>query len=325
MKRNAIISIIIACFLGVQISVAASFSDVSPTNPNYNAIEYLKTKGIVKGYADGSFKPTQPVNRAEALKMIFIAAGITPETPTVSYFPDIKLGDWFAPYIMTGKKKNIVNGDSTTGLFGAGRTVIKAEFLKMLLLSFNKDISKHLNTTGVSADVPDSAWFKPYMSYSKAINIIIPNAENQLLPSKTLSRGECAEIIYQLLLIEKGGNVQKLLNLTESSLISVLLSLSVDDVVNAKLGVQNAVAYSQNALNAAPNEGIVKAAHEISLAMQDLVLGYEAGLVQDWTKVTTYANAAKIKAGTAYNYNNSTQAIGKKIKSYADSLLSQRK
>jgi len=94
-------------------------------------------------------------------------------------------------------------------------------------------------------------------------------------------------------------------------------------VVTAQSEVQNAVTYSSNALKLLPNQGIIKAAHEISLAMKDLVDAYEAGLVQDWEKVKTYSNNAKTKAGNAYNYSNSTQSIGKKIKSYADSILSQ--
>lgn len=315
-------------FIGVSLFFstgvfAASFADVSPTHPHYAAIEFLKSKNIIKGYASGEFRPDQAVNRVEALKMIFTAAGITATIPSASQFSDVALDSWFAPYVMTGKSKNIVNGDGTTGKFVPERAVKKAEFLKMLLLSFEKDISKHLKKTNVAEDVADGAWYVPYMSYAKAINIITPNADNKLYPEKSLTRADCAEIIYQLLLIEKGGDTQKLLNLTEASLISVILSLSTDDISKAKTEVQNAVTYSKNALSATPNEGIVKAAHEISLAMKDLVDGYEAGLVKDWKKVKILADSAKQKAGTAYNYNTSTQAIGKKIKIYADSLLSQ--
>lgn len=326
MKRIFVsFSLFIASFVFIGNTFAASFIDVSPTHPNYNAIEFLKSKSIIKGYADGSFKPNQEVNRVEALKMIFTAAGISTTIPTVSQFPDVSLDTWFAPYVMTGKSKNIINGDSATGNFAPSRTVKKVEFVKMLLLSFQKDVSKHLNKTGVATDVSDGAWYIPYVSYAKTINIIVPNAENKIYPEKTLTRAECAEIIYQLLLIERGGDTQKMLNLTESSLITVLLALNVDDVSKAKTEVENAVAYAKNALQSSPNEPIVKAAHEIALAMHDLVDAYEAGLVQDYKRVQTFANAAKEKAGTAYNYSTSTQPIGKKIKEYAESLLSQVK
>lgn len=326
MKRSFLIASLFVslCFIIPPVH-AASFTDVSPTHANYSAIEFLKSKNIVKGYTDGTFKPGQQVNRVEALKMIFTAAGITANTPSSSQFADVPLDAWFAPYVMTGKSKNIVNGDGTTGNFAPARAVKKAEFIKMLLLSFDKDVSKHLKKTDVAADVADNAWYTPYMSYAKTVKIIVPNADNKLLPEKILSRAECAEIIYQFLLLERGGDLQKMLNLTESSLISTLLSLKTDDIGKAKEYVNNALTYSKNALNVSPNENIVKAAHEISLAMKDLVDGYEAGLVKDFKKVKIFAESAKTKAGTAYNYSTATQNIGKGIKNHADILLTQIK
>jgi len=54
----------------LPISASASFSDVSPSHENYDAIMHVKDKGIVKGYADGTYGPGNNINRAEFTKIV---------------------------------------------------------------------------------------------------------------------------------------------------------------------------------------------------------------------------------------------------------------
>lgn len=61
-------------------STANAFSDVEEGNPYYVSISYLQRHGIINGYSDDSFKPSEEANRAEALKMITIASGLFTET-----------------------------------------------------------------------------------------------------------------------------------------------------------------------------------------------------------------------------------------------------
>ena len=47
----------------------AGFYDVLPTKWSKDQIGYMRKKGIVKEYLDGSFKPNQPVTKAEFAAM----------------------------------------------------------------------------------------------------------------------------------------------------------------------------------------------------------------------------------------------------------------
>lgn len=320
---SAIVISLLCAFAFSFGALGASFSDVSSSHPNYKAIETLANAGVINGYEDGSFQPEKSVNRVEALKMILGAAGITVQSVSDSGFSDVPADQWFSSFVMTAKDKNIVSGDGSTGNFFPARTVQKAEFLKMALLAFGNDVSKHNGRTGVANDVPNDAWFVPYISYARALLIISPDSNNNVYPTKELSRAECAEIIYQILILGNGGDVQKYLRLTESELLNVLLALSTDSVAAARSHVDSAVFYSGLALEQRPNEGVVKAAQTIALALQDLVTAYESGINQDPVKVKEYALLAKEKAGEAYGYSTATQPIGKKIKQYADELIAQ--
>jgi hypothetical protein len=46
------------------------FKDVPETHWAYKAIEELAEKGIINGYEDGTFKPNEPVTRAEIATII---------------------------------------------------------------------------------------------------------------------------------------------------------------------------------------------------------------------------------------------------------------
>jgi len=47
-----------------------TFSDVPENSPYYEAVKTLSQFGFIQGYEDGTFRPDQPVTRAEALKII---------------------------------------------------------------------------------------------------------------------------------------------------------------------------------------------------------------------------------------------------------------
>jgi len=78
-----------AKFPGEAIMGDDCFTDVPAATWYSKYVCFAKEQGILSGYADGSFKPAQSINLAEALK-------ITLET----YFDDIPNvgGDWYQKY-----------------------------------------------------------------------------------------------------------------------------------------------------------------------------------------------------------------------------------
>ena len=42
-----------------------TFSDVTETHPHYTGIEWAAAQGLVQGYPDGTFRPSEPVTRAQ--------------------------------------------------------------------------------------------------------------------------------------------------------------------------------------------------------------------------------------------------------------------
>ncbi len=88
--------------------LTVSYSDTR-NDQWYSAILATATSvGVVEGYGDGSFKPTQGVNRVEFLKMIFATINIDID-PVVTEDPysDVDNLAWYAPYVQYAKEKNL--------------------------------------------------------------------------------------------------------------------------------------------------------------------------------------------------------------------------
>lgn len=310
-------------FFGALAPVSAqTFTDVTESHSSYAAIESLSNLAIINGYGDGSFGPNNPVTRAEATKMILVSAN-KPAEEGEAGFADIPQSAWFSPFILAAKNLGIVKGHGNTGEFRPNNQVTRAEFVKMTLTAFGKDTSKHTNVPSLGPDVNPGDWHLAYMSYAKTIGLVTPSPNGSLFPNTPLNRAECADILYRMIVIERGGETQKQLNIVESKLVSILVNLNNNDVENALADANTAVAAANAALAESPNENLVKAVHSIALGFQELCLGYKAGTEGDSDALNRHANTAKDYAGKAFDYDNSTQPIGKQIKAQADVLLGQ--
>lgn len=328
-KRVALFTTILA-LASPFMSLAATFSDVPESNPDYKAIEYLKAQGFISGYPDGTFKPAQIVNRAEAIKIILSAKGIATKDATTTSFKDVAASDWFAKYVETAKALAIVNGNPD-GTFAPARNVNKVELLKMLLLAYEvKFVNYQPPVKPLYADTPDSKqWYISYLDFAKNVNIISPDSNNNINPSKDLTRGEVASIVYKLVIIIKGGPTQLLLSRAEAALMQAIFDLQANKLDDASADVNNAANLASEALKKSPDETVVQAAVKVISAFDALVSAFKNSAAKK------YEDALK-DAGNAYNLaeaarqinpsvNNLAEQVKSASKSLADNIRSQPK
>lgn len=170
------------------------FPDTDNLKVQGKAAAELFRREVIKGFPDGDFKGQEAVNRAEAAKFLLLAR--YEEIDEIEYrnqFPDIPNNKWYTKFILNAADQNIING-YPDGFFRPSNTVKTAEFLKMLSITF----SLPLNLEHNYSDVDEDDWFSKYAGIAKRYNLF-PERENQLLPSKELSRYETAIAIYQYL------------------------------------------------------------------------------------------------------------------------------
>jgi hypothetical protein len=85
------------------------FSDVPSTHWAYNFVMAAKQAGIIGGYPDGTFKPDNPVTRAEISAMVTSARSWTYSGAGIPFI-DVPQTHWAYSYVMSTKEKNIVGG-----------------------------------------------------------------------------------------------------------------------------------------------------------------------------------------------------------------------
>lgn len=171
------------------------FADVSVDHPYYNAVILLRYQGLLKGYPDNTFRPDQPLNRVEALKLIFELASIDLNTGIApASFTDIEKNTWYTGYLNRAVFLEIVGG-YPDGSFKPSQSVNLVEFLKMLEIAQKADLSKTNLSQIPYGDVRPGEWYSKYVNFAKINGLVDSDASNNIRPAEPLTRGRAAEII----------------------------------------------------------------------------------------------------------------------------------
>jgi hypothetical protein len=136
--RAELAKMLVNCTYGeLAASDVESYSDIDPAA--WYAIYVFKAQklGWIEGYDDGTFRPNNNVNRAEALKMI-LASKIAVELITGGSmdFSDISGEEWFVDYVAYAVAEDIVEGYSD-GTFKPGNPITRAEAAKIISLVYS--------------------------------------------------------------------------------------------------------------------------------------------------------------------------------------------
>lgn len=85
------------------------YPDVPPNSTFYAYIQCLSCRGIITGYPDGTYRPANPVTRAQLAKIVSGAAGFS-EPHTEQTFEDIPVDSTFYIYIERLASRQVMSG-----------------------------------------------------------------------------------------------------------------------------------------------------------------------------------------------------------------------
>ena len=139
-NRAEALKIILNSFPKNDTDLAANkFPDVNEADWFYKFVRIALKNRIIEGYTDGTFKPANQVNFAEALKMGLFAKGIdTEKIEFVDFHPSVKKDDWFAKYFSFGYDKNLFKTDRKGGL-NPIKPLTRGEFVELIYRIKNFD------------------------------------------------------------------------------------------------------------------------------------------------------------------------------------------
>jgi len=241
----AVVTGILVSILNFGVAHAATtFTDVKSTNPYFSAIDWLTQNGVIQGYGDGTFRPNNPVNRAEMLKMIFLADGNEKNADaamaTAQLFPDTSSSAWYAKYVALARQRGTVQG-YPDGTFRPGNNINKAEAYKIVLKEFYNETTMQYaithasipNTGAIPSDVKRTDWFITFVNFAAIKNFYDAGSwtyktnGNPFYAGQNLTRGQLAQLIYRAKAVSDNfpNNIEDPSSLYGSSIIPFNTSL----------------------------------------------------------------------------------------------------
>ena len=107
------------------------FSDVPTNNPFYVYIETAYNRGVISGYADGTFRWGNNVTRGQLAKIVVLSRGWTINTGGGPHFTDVPTSNAFYPYIETAYNRDVIAGYAD-GTFRWGSNATRAQLSKII-------------------------------------------------------------------------------------------------------------------------------------------------------------------------------------------------
>lgn len=107
---------------------APTFSDVPPSHWAYGAIRTAARKCFVSGYKDGTFKPSAPIKRGEALVAIAAGLGLSGEQSVLGAFSDIQeVPLWMRPALAAAVGAGILPNEHPTRRLAVDTNINRGE------------------------------------------------------------------------------------------------------------------------------------------------------------------------------------------------------
>lgn len=127
-----------------SLKAIAAFEDVHKRSWYAKYIAYGLNNKLIEGYSDKTFKPKNPVNQVEALKMIFSTFGIKPEAGLNYSYQDIPADVWYKDIAYTSIYHCIVK-QPKNGKFIPNKIITREEAALLIyrVLKIQDDQSKN--------------------------------------------------------------------------------------------------------------------------------------------------------------------------------------
>lgn len=120
---------------GVQeTEVFKGFSDVPKTHPYYDIIMEMQGEGIIKGYEDNTFRPSQAISRMHVASLLDRAVELEPIRDAVD-FKDVPKTHAYYEIIQKLQRAGIVDGSN--GNYSPNASLTRVQMAKILVNAFD--------------------------------------------------------------------------------------------------------------------------------------------------------------------------------------------
>jgi hypothetical protein len=194
---------------------AISFSDVPADAYFYEPVRYLYCRGVVSGYADGTFRPWNNTTRSQVVKIVVLAQGWQERNPPSPTFSDVPYGSTFYTFIETAFARGVIGGyecgspepcdPQRRPVFRPFNDVTRGQLAKIVVQAAGWPIQNPPSPT--FSDVPHGSTFYTFVETAVQRGILTgytcgspepcdPQRRPVFRPGNPATRGQIAKIVY---------------------------------------------------------------------------------------------------------------------------------
>ncbi len=176
------------------------FADLPQSHWAYAQIEKAVEAGLIKGYDDGTFRPDEPVTRAQFVTMLHRMAG-NPEPAQASAFADVPQTNWAADAVSWAAENGCVKGTSSTAFDPSGN-ITREQAMTILFRYSGGNTGMETMLGGIyNKQFTDStsihSWARPAVYWAVYNGILAGDTASTLAPTKTATRAQTAVIFLR--------------------------------------------------------------------------------------------------------------------------------
>ncbi|MBD2069144.1 S-layer homology domain-containing protein [Leptolyngbya sp. FACHB-671] len=171
-------------------------------------ISEMSARGIISGFDDGTFRPNQPITRAEFAAMLREAFGQEPDKRSAPTFGDVPADFWAASAIQKSYQIGYIEG-YPGNVFQPTQQIPRVQAL--VALATGLGLNAPADSTGIeqtyqdAEQIPDYATGKIAAATESRLVVNHPNPQT-LEPNQNATRAEVAAFIHQALV--QSGRVE---------------------------------------------------------------------------------------------------------------------
>ena len=191
-------------------AASSPFTDINQYTDHYNDILKLYSQGVIKGFADNTFRPDVNVPRGQAAKMLATVLKLDTKNIQDPYFKDVPKGSEYYKYVAALQNAGIMSGYSN-GTFMPNEVITRGELAKMVVVGFHLEVSQNYNN--IFKDVNSQTSNALYIQTVIDLNITEGTTPVTFSPFAPVTRGQFASFVV--------GSQEKKSNETSFKITSV--------------------------------------------------------------------------------------------------------
>ncbi len=179
---------------------ASKYEDVAPRDWCWDAVEYVTQRGLFQGTSDTAFSPGRTMDRGMFVTVLGRMAGVNTADYTQLLYEDAPRSSYFTPYAQWAAMYGIAGGTEAYR-FSPGQKITRQDIAVQLYryaIATENDVTYNPRALDRFTDRNAVAGYAKTAMLWAATHRILQGSGSKILPTKTTTRAEVAQIFYNI-------------------------------------------------------------------------------------------------------------------------------